>query len=476
MSRRVACTLAVIAGLTLWVAPSARASNDPGFDRQWGLPQIGAPTAWARATGSGVKVGIVDSGVDLAHEDLAGAIVASTSCIGSSGNPAACSGSAQDDDGHGTHVAGIIGARKDNGKGVAGVAPNAQLVIARALEHYEDLTSEGASGSTSDINAAIKWVVDRGARVVNLSLGGDVVITNIFGSGLTEGVEYAWSKGAVPVLASGNTNYFGLGSANYGNTNALVVAAVGPEGRESWYSSPPGNAKWGLAAPGGDSDDCAVEATAPRCILSTFWQPGSSGRTYGFQQGTSMAAPHVSGTLAAIFQQNPGFTAQQAVDRIMGTLARADCGSGCKGRLDMANAVGAGATPPPPPSVPGVPPPKGGAGGSGGGRSTPRSTAPRRTTAPRTSGTTVPAAPGETTTSTSAPEAYVAADLGSDDSSPPKVAVRLPEENDDDGVPVGVAALGGLGVLGAGGATALVIRGRGGAAAVLEALRPGGGP
>lgn len=483
MSGRVGRILLLGAALVLWAAPAgpARASNDPGFGRQWGLTQIGAPNAWGRATGAGVKVGIVDTGIDLAHEDLAGAVVASTACLNTDGSPAQCGGSAQDDDGHGTHVAGIVGARKDNGTGVAGVAPGAQLVVARALVHYEDALGEGAEGSTTDINAAIKWVVDRGARVVNLSLGPEFVRANIFGSGLTDGVNYAWSKGAVPVLAAGNTNYFGLGSSNYGNVNALVVGATGPNGEVSRYSSSLGNAKWGLVAPGGNAGDCEEPAQAPDCVLSTFWEAGQSNR-YAFLQGTSMAAPHVSGALADVFQANPGFSAQQAVDRILGTLAKTSCGTSCKGRLDVANAVGAGATPPP----------VGGGGGGtsggtsqgGGGRSAPprQGTATTRggpsTRAPAVAGATVP--PGGETTTTTQPDALPANDytLGSGELGGPEAApVRIrPDDDSDNSVPAGLGALGAMGVLGAGGAAAFVIRARGGASAVLEALRPGAGP
>src|SRR5438132_872377 len=146
------------------IAQPAWASNDPLFAQQWGLAQIGAPTAWATTTGSGVRVGIVDTGVDLTHEDLAGKVVESTSCVGAAGDPAKCQGSAQDDQGHGTHVAGIIAATRDNNLGISGVAPDAQLVVAKAL------SAQGA-GSIADITAGIKWVVDHGARVVNLSLG-----------------------------------------------------------------------------------------------------------------------------------------------------------------------------------------------------------------------------------------------------------------------------------------------------------------
>ena len=478
MSGRVGRILVLGAALVLWAAPAgpARASNDPAFGRQWGLAQVGAPNAWARSTGAGVKVGIVDSGVDLAHEDLVGAVVASTACLDGQ-----CRGSAQDDDGHGTHVAGIIGARKDNGRGVAGVAPSSQLVVAKVFQQ----TNQGYVAYDDDVIAGIKWVVDQGARVVNLSLGDFVpIVGGLFGgdTSLKEGIDYAWSKGAVAVLAAGNTNVAGFGSANYGELNALVVGATGRSGRVATsYSSPLGNAKWGLVAPGGDGTCDSADASVDGCVFSTYWESGRS-NLYNSLKGTSMAAPHVAGALADVFAANPGFTAQQAVDRVLATLARIECGSGCKGRLDVANAVGAGVTPPPA---------GGGGGGAGGGGASGggtggggASTPPRRspttrgsggTRAPAIAGATVP--PGDATTTTSVP---AAADysLGSDElDSPDAARVRIrPDEDSDSSLPAGVGVLGALGVLGAGGATAFVIRARGGASAVLEALRPGAGP
>src|SRR5882757_9067761 len=129
-------TVAVLAGLALaaGLAPPAHATNDTNWDKQWGMQAIGAPAAWAKTTGAGVKIGIVDTGVDLTHEDLAGQIVETTSCLQTDGNPLKCTGTAQDDFGHGTHVAGIAAAIKDNGKGVAGVAPGARLVVAKVFK------------------------------------------------------------------------------------------------------------------------------------------------------------------------------------------------------------------------------------------------------------------------------------------------------------------------------------------------------
>jgi subtilisin family serine protease len=325
--------VAVVAGLALAAAstPAAHASHDPEFDRQWGLEAIGAPAAWARTTGAGVKIGIVDTGVDLDHEDLAGQIVESSSCLDTDGNPLKCTGSAQDDFGHGTHVSGIIAAVKDNGKGIAGVAPNAHLIVAKVFK--------GATADQADVIAGIKWVVDHGAKVVNLSLGGAVfVVAATMGSELTEGVEYAWQHGAVPVVASGNDDLFGagIGSSEYGNMDALVVGATGHDDKVANYSSPTGNAKWAVLAPGGSNTQTETDD-----IYSTIWKKGKP-NAYGYLAGTSMAAPHVTGAVALLLAQ--GLTKEQAVQRILATADHVPCGANspnCRGRLNVARATGA---------------------------------------------------------------------------------------------------------------------------------------
>jgi thermitase len=319
--------LALCAFLTVGlVATSAGASNDADFAKQWGLAKIGAPDAWARSTGAGVRVGIVDTGVDLNHEDLAGRVVEHTSCVGAAGDPGKCKGSAQDDQGHGTHVAGIIAANRDNTLGIAGVAPDAQLVVAKAL-------SAAGAGTEEDINAGIKWVVDHGAKVVNLSLGDpNFVFTSLMGTGMREGIEYAWSKGAVPVVASGNSNLLGLGlgSSNYGDLNALVVGATGPNDEVSEYSSPIGTAKWGILAPGGAGD-----GNPEHDIYSTFWD-GKNVNAYKALAGTSMAAPHVAGAVALLLAE--GLTPQQAIERLISTADSKVACDNCKGRMDLAKA------------------------------------------------------------------------------------------------------------------------------------------
>ncbi|MGH8990568.1 MAG: S8 family serine peptidase [Acidimicrobiia bacterium] len=316
------------------VAPGpAGASNDPAFGAEWSLVKIGAETAWTRTSGAGIRIGIVDTGVDLNHEDLAGKVVAHASCMGAAGDPAACKDSAQDDQGHGTHVSGIAAAIANNAKGVAGVAPAAELVVAKVL-------SGSGTGSAEDVTAGIKWVVDQGAQVVNLSLGDPAFfITSTFGgdTNLREGIDYAWSHGAVPVVAAGNSNALGLGleGSAYGDLNAIVVGATGFDDTPASYSTSTGEAKWALMAPGGSGD-----GDTSHDILSTYWESGKP-NAYTELAGTSMAAPHVSGGVALLLAQ--GHTPLSAVERILNTANKdVSCGSSsptCKGRLDVAAAT-----------------------------------------------------------------------------------------------------------------------------------------
>jgi len=324
---RVVVALAAVVAIVAGVAGPVGASNDTYFDRQWALTQIGAPKAWARSTGSGVVIGVVDTGIDAGHPDLAGKVLASADCVG---RP--CSSAVgQDPNGHGTIVSGIAAAVTNNGVGVAGVAPDARLVVARAL-------NADGEGRVGDIINGIRWVVDQGARVVNLSLGDpNVSVSGALGSPLRSGIDYAWSRGAVPVLASGNygTGAGDIGVGNYANLNALVVGATLRSGSTASYSSAVGSAKWGLVAPGG-----AGSGGADNNVLSTFPVAGSSG--YASAAGTSMAAPHVAGAVALLLAQ--GLTPAAAVTRLLSTLDRsAPCGAGCQGRLDVAAAVGTGA-------------------------------------------------------------------------------------------------------------------------------------
>jgi subtilisin family serine protease len=451
MQRRLLALIVPLLALVVLAGP-AGASCDPGYDRQWGLTQVGGPQGWSKSTGAGVKIGIVDTGVDLNHEDLKNKVVAGTKCDGTNGSQSQCTGKlsdAQDDYGHGTHVAGIAAAYKDNGIGVAGVAPDAQLVVAKVL--YPD--GSNASGSINDINAGVKWVVDHGARVVNLSLGSDLsLVGGIFGdNSLADGIDYAWSHGAVPVLASGNSNFLGFGSSNYGDTPAIVVAAVGKSGQVASYSSPVGDAKYAVSAPGGDGDCTIKPPEANPCVFSTYWQAGSAGNVYGWLEGTSMATPFVAGAVADLLAQ--GLSPTAARDRVLSTASpvsgcgASDCG---RGRLNVAAAVGGVAAPP-------SACPAGGTGttvkpssGGSGTKTTTKTTVKKSGGGTGTTGTgsvtTVPDT-GETTTTVGTDDSSNDDQLQAAGAAPPDTSGR---SADDDGAsgPLTVAAA--LGVLGAG--------------------------
>lgn len=318
---RQACAIAACAATVMVVSGSpARATDDKYFDQQWNLTQVRATEAWAHSTGSGIVIGVVDTGIDAAHPDLAGKVDAMADCIGGTCRE----GSARDVKGHGTAVAGIAAASANNGVGIAGVAPDAHLVVAKAL-------GDDGSGDTEDINKAIEWVVDHGARVVNLSLGdADLVLVSRLGTPLRPGIEYAWSRGAIPVLAAGNyDDVSGTGSANYGSLDAVVVGATDNRGAVAGYSTSLGNAKWGVVAPGGSGDGPGADVASP-----------IPGGRYAWMAGTSMATPHVAATLALLLAQ--GLEPSAAVSRLLATLDRsAGCGTGCQGRLDAGAAVAA---------------------------------------------------------------------------------------------------------------------------------------
>jgi subtilisin family serine protease len=393
---RAAGAMLVLGSVFLVTAAGPANGQAAYLGDQWGLTQVNAPAAWASGTGAGVTIGIVDTGVDANHRDLSGKVLASANCIGANGNPNACGPGGGDDNGHGTHVAGIAAAR---GIGVSGVAPNATFAVAKVLD-------SSGSGNLQDVAAGILWVVAHGARVVNLSIGSDpgfggvnCLVGGCDASILEAAANEAWNAGAIPVIAAGNNgNSLDLiAPAGYGSTNAVIVAATGPTGQVASYSSTPGNAKWGVLAPGGDDPG---GPTTPACgtadqteILSTFWTADNQTNCYVTDEGTSMATPFVTGTLALLLGR--GLSRDQAVQVLLGTLNHSVTCSGCQGLIDAGAAMAAAnrILPPPPSPTPAPVAP---------GRTSTRSSAPATSTGHGATGATVGAsAPAPTTTTTS---------------------------------------------------------------------------
>jgi thermitase len=262
-------------------ALGAAIPGDPLFDQLYGVARIGAPAFWSThglgafpATGA-VPVGIVDTGIDANHEDLRGRVAA----CGHASQGAVVDGECADAEGHGTHVAGTIGASANNGVGVAGVAFDAPLIVCRALD------ADG-SGTIADIAACMRWVHDKGAKVISMSLGGAESRT------LAEAAKSAYARGgragSLLVAAAGNDGDTSI-SFPAGLPQVVSVAAIGPDDAVAPFSNE--NADVEVAAAGID-------------VLSA-----KRGGGYVRESGTSMATPHVSGAAALLWGANPKATA-----------------------------------------------------------------------------------------------------------------------------------------------------------------------
>jgi thermitase len=304
--------------------------NDPLFGLQWNLQMIGAPSAWQVATGAGITIAIVDSGVDLGHDDLKDKIVGHASCIGSHGDPGRCAADGgADDNGHGSHVAGIAAASTNNGVGVAGTAPDSSILAVKVLD-------ASGSGTGDDVAAGIRYAAMHGAAVINLSLGN--IEQSVFGSSFQDALDFAFSKGSVPVIAAGNNFLLPSGPI----THAIVVGALNRTGLKASYSNL-GSSQWVIDAPGGETDTDNSCSTGPMGVLSTYVN-----NNYACLAGTSMAAPHVSGALAVL--RSNGLSPQQSIDKLLATARPLPTTSvDGAGALDLAAAVGQPATPSPAP-------------------------------------------------------------------------------------------------------------------------------
>jgi len=322
--------------------------NDPFFvaGQQWGLAgqpaSIDAPAAWCAATGSGITIADVDTGADFSHPDLQGKLIPGAAYLNAtSPYPGPPSGSSvNDDNGHGTMTTGIEAADTNNGIGIAGVAPDAHVLVVKVLD------STG-SGYDSDVANGIRWAADHGARVINVSIGPEVGFAFTLTSDIPDAVSYAESAGAAVILAAGNSSlplsaYQGLSGNAY-----LIVGALNPDASIAGYSQ-----SGMIYAPGGTGSSTN---DASREVISTYNDGG-----YRAESGTSFATPHVSGIVALLMSR--GFDNAGAISRVLST---ATPGRGGQPDANAAAALGVSGTcgstaprpaPPPPPPAPAPPP------------------------------------------------------------------------------------------------------------------------
>ncbi|MHB1416555.1 MAG: S8 family peptidase [Chloroflexota bacterium] len=275
--------------------------NDTYFPYQWGLNNAGqsggtpdadvdAPEAWGITTGSSsVIVAIVDTGVDLDNPEFSGRLTGGQDLVNNDST-------ADDDNGHGTHVAGIAAATGNNGSGVAGVGWGLRIMPVKVLDN-------AGSGYASWVSDGITFAVDNGAKVINLSLSGTT-----YSSSIRSAVDYANAHGVTVVAAAGNCGdpaTFNSNGCSQVNQTAYPAAYPGV-----------------LAVAATDSTDARasfstqgsyVDIAAPGASILSTWEGGA----YYWSSGTSMASPFVAGLAGLILSIYPSYTPTQVAEAIV---------------------------------------------------------------------------------------------------------------------------------------------------------------
>ena len=322
--------------------------SDPLVAKQWYLGYSGFYASWPTLPSfEPIPVAVIDSGVDDKHPDLAGKILDAESFVG--GNPRS------DSLGHGTFVAGLIGAGVDNGVGIAGLAPSAQLLVAKVVTKSRAIPVEAEA-------KAIRWAVDNGARVINMSLGGirDPLDPerDTYSRLEADAVAYAVTNGVVVVAAVGNSDQAPESPWKYASypsalPHVLGVSAMNDAGgipafsnRDRIYND--------IAAPG-----LRILSILPRPLTARFPACTEQGYSscgpdeYREAQGTSFAAPQVSAAAAVLLSLRPTLRPEQVTQLLQSTAVDLDVSTGCStcgpgrdaysgaGRLDVAAAIAA---------------------------------------------------------------------------------------------------------------------------------------
>src|SRR3990167_1380796 len=246
-------------------------STQPAETLEWGVNRVDADLAWATSKGFGVNVAIIDTGIDKDHADLIDNLKGGVNFVSKSPAKPADPNKWDDDNGHGTHVAGIVAA-VDNEIGVIGTAPEAYLWAVKVLDR-------NGSGYVSDVIDGITWAMNNGMQVINMSLG---TASDI--QAMHDAVDAAYVAGVVIVAAAGNSGD-GDGSTNeviYPAKYSSVIAVAATDNNDliAYFSSD--GAEVELAAPG-----VSIRSTWNDCLYNTI-------------SGTSMASPHVAGAVALV--------------------------------------------------------------------------------------------------------------------------------------------------------------------------------
>ncbi|HKP18492.1 MAG TPA: S8 family serine peptidase [Gaiellaceae bacterium] len=346
-------TRAAIALVTLALALPAGAAAGSGFvptdplaAKQWYLPAIRAFDSWPDlpTTLAPVRVAVIDSGLDLDHPEFAGRVAVSRSFVG---------GDATDHEGHGTFVAGIIAAAVDNGQGIAGIAFPAQLIVAKVVR------SDGTISPAAEARA-IRWAADKGARVINLSLGGLRAPRDLrqdtYSRAEQDAIAYAYSQGAVVVAAVGNGDQapstpWDFASYPAALPHVIGVSAVAQDGsvpifsnRDLFFND--------MSAPGVGIISTlprSLTAARPTCVDQGYSLCGPPDFKSG--EGTSYAAAQVSGAAALLLAVRPTLAPDQVTTLLERTAHDVNAATGCRqcpllrdrfsgwGELDIAAAL-----------------------------------------------------------------------------------------------------------------------------------------
>ena len=315
-------------------SPPASGDDDFYFDLQWGHDAVNAPESWnAGFTGRGVRVAVIDGGFDMDHPDLAPNIdVAASKDFTGEGIDYAF----DDAFSHGTHVAGTVAAA-DNGFGIIGVAPEATLILLKAL-------GDEGTGSFADVASAIVHAADVDADVINMSLGASFPASEEGAAALkvmmSRATNYAHHAGVTIITSAGNDARDGDKDTDTvtlpaDSPHAVSISATGPRGwaagngdlnQLAVYSNY-GQSLIDFAAPGGDyeyylgnDDICQVAGIPQYCgVFDYVFSTGNGG--WYWSVGTSMASPHAAGIAALVIQANGGPMHPAQVTSEMASLA-----------------------------------------------------------------------------------------------------------------------------------------------------------